>query len=195
MSVSAFNCTFLSVVHRQYTYGLPSLSQAPSAKVSANQTGASPCSEPRILTILLRAGFISFITCGTIAGPNPVAFNNVKEYEHWIWMNLKYCDDQPVSTNMELINRPSQQVVMSLSDFRLILLEVRILVSNAYEHTMDRYFCIKLLYSSFCASLSFCVNYLQLYSSFLIASTHLFIPLDPCFLDSSVAKVWLRTEV
>ena len=73
-----------------------------------------------ILSILLRAGFVSSITRGTIAGPDPISFNNVKECERRIWANLKYRDDQPVLTNMELISRPSQRVYMSLSDLRLI---------------------------------------------------------------------------
>jgi len=73
-----------------------------------------------ILNILLRSGFISSITRGTIAGPDPIAFNNAKEYERRIWANLKYRDDQPVLNNMELISRPSQRVFMSLSDLRLI---------------------------------------------------------------------------
>ena len=73
-----------------------------------------------ILSILLRAGFISSISRGIVAGPDPVSFKKVKEYERWIWANLKYGDDQAVLTNMELISRPSQRVFMSSSDLRLI---------------------------------------------------------------------------
>ena len=49
----------------------------------------------------------------------------------------------------------------------------------------NRYFCIKFLYSSLCDSLSFHVNYLPLYSSFLQQVHIFFIPSDLCILDSA----------
>ncbi|KAF8962349.1 ribosomal protein S8 [Flammula alnicola] len=73
-----------------------------------------------ILSILLRAGFISSITRGTIAGPDPQGFGVVKESERRIWADLKYRDDQPVLSNMELISRPSRRVYMTPSEIRLI---------------------------------------------------------------------------
>jgi hypothetical protein len=63
------------------------------------------------------------MTCGTIAGPDPVFFNvvffNVEEYERRKWANVKYRDDHPVFTNMDLIDRPSQRVFTFFSDLRL----------------------------------------------------------------------------
>ena len=44
------------------------------------------------------------------------------------------------------------------------MLEARILVSNAYED-MDRYFCIKFLYSSICDSLSITYHYILPFDS------------------------------
>ncbi|PPR06456.1 hypothetical protein CVT24_002617 [Panaeolus cyanescens] len=73
-----------------------------------------------ILNILLRAGFISSLTRGTIAGPSPADFAGAKESERRIWAELKYRDDQPVLTSMELISKPSRRVFMSLKDIRMI---------------------------------------------------------------------------
>ncbi|KAH9477937.1 37S ribosomal protein S8, mitochondrial [Psilocybe cubensis] len=73
-----------------------------------------------ILNILLRAGFISSITRGTINGPNPAEFNAAKESERRIWADLKYRDDQPVLSNMELISLPSRRVFMDLAGIRAI---------------------------------------------------------------------------
>ncbi|KAF5318833.1 hypothetical protein D9619_010787 [Psilocybe cf. subviscida] len=73
-----------------------------------------------ILNILLRAGFVSSVTRGTAAGPDPVRFLQAKESERRIWADLKYRDDQPVLNHMELISKPSKRVFMSLTDIRLI---------------------------------------------------------------------------
>lgn len=73
-----------------------------------------------ILNILLRAGFISSMTRGTTAGPDPALFLTAKESERRIWADLKYRDDQPVLSHMELISKPSKRVFMSLTDIRLI---------------------------------------------------------------------------
>ncbi|CAA7268524.1 unnamed protein product [Cyclocybe aegerita] len=73
-----------------------------------------------ILSILLRSGFVSSLTRGTIAGPSPDEFTTAKPSEQRIWAMLKYRDDQPVLQTMELISRPSRRVFMELSDIRLI---------------------------------------------------------------------------
>lgn len=73
-----------------------------------------------ILSILLRAGFISSITRGTTVGPDPVSFNLAKESERRIWADLKYRDDLPVLNNMELISRPSRRVFLELAGIRAI---------------------------------------------------------------------------
>jgi ribosomal protein S8 len=81
-----------------------------------------------ILNVLLRAGFISSLTRGTIAGPSPSQFNSpnnsktttTKESQRRIWATLKYRDDQPVLHTMELISKPSRRVFMDLKDLRMI---------------------------------------------------------------------------
>ncbi|KAF8198618.1 ribosomal protein S8 [Pholiota molesta] len=73
-----------------------------------------------ILSILMRAGFISSLTRGTLAGPDPTAFTTAKESERRIWANLKYRDDQPVLSRMELISKPSRRVYMMPSEIRLL---------------------------------------------------------------------------
>ncbi|PPQ68458.1 hypothetical protein CVT26_006046 [Gymnopilus dilepis] len=55
-----------------------------------------------------------------MAGPDPEAFNNAKESERRIWADLKYRDDLPVLSNMELISRPSRRVFLELSGIRAI---------------------------------------------------------------------------
>ncbi|KAF9476809.1 FAD/NAD(P)-binding domain-containing protein [Pholiota conissans] len=73
-----------------------------------------------ILSILMRAGFVSALTRGTIAGPDPSAFTTAKESERRIWANLKYRDDQPVLNHMELISKPSRRVYMQPHEIRLL---------------------------------------------------------------------------
>ncbi|KAF8880033.1 hypothetical protein BD779DRAFT_1107579 [Infundibulicybe gibba] len=71
-----------------------------------------------ILSILLRAGFISAITRGTIEAPSPEAFHKVGDAQRRIWADLKYRDDRPVLHNMELISKPSKRVYMELQEIR-----------------------------------------------------------------------------
>jgi ribosomal protein S8 len=73
-----------------------------------------------ILSILLRAGFISSITRGTIEKPSPTDFNNAGEAQRRIWANLKYRDDRAVLQNMALVSMPSRRVFMELDEIRRI---------------------------------------------------------------------------
>jgi len=73
-----------------------------------------------ILSILLRAGFVSALTRGTISGPDPSAFAAAKESERRIWAALKYRDDQPVLRRMGLVSLPSRRVYMPPSELRLL---------------------------------------------------------------------------
>jgi ribosomal protein S8 len=71
-----------------------------------------------ILSILLRAGFISNLTRGTIDSPSPAEFNEVGEAQRRIWAELKYRDDRPVLSDMELISKPSKRIFMDTGDIR-----------------------------------------------------------------------------
>jgi ribosomal protein S8 len=55
-----------------------------------------------ILNVLLRAGFINSITRGTLSTPDPIAWQTAPESKRMIWADLKYREDRPVLTNMEL---------------------------------------------------------------------------------------------
>jgi ribosomal protein S8 len=73
-----------------------------------------------ILSILLRAGFLSNITRGTVEGPSPDLFNDAGEAQRRIWAELKYRDDRPVLHNMSLVSMPSRRVFMDLGEIRRI---------------------------------------------------------------------------
>ncbi|KAL4068633.1 ribosomal protein S8 [Scleroderma yunnanense] len=73
-----------------------------------------------ILSILLRAGFLTSLTRGTIALPSPSDFERVGEAQRRIWAELKYRDDRPVLSNMSLISMPSRRVFMDLGEIRRI---------------------------------------------------------------------------
>ncbi|KAK7031278.1 hypothetical protein VNI00_013529 [Paramarasmius palmivorus] len=73
-----------------------------------------------ILSILLRAGFVSNLTRGTIEEPSPAKFNEVREAQQRIWADLKYRDDRPVLNHMELVSKPSKRIFMDLSEIRQI---------------------------------------------------------------------------
>ncbi|KAI9058024.1 ribosomal protein S8 [Trametes sanguinea] len=71
-----------------------------------------------ILAILLRSGFLSNVTRGTVEAPSPTDFHAVKDSHKRIWADLKYRDDRPVLSEMELISRPSKPIFMDLSEIR-----------------------------------------------------------------------------
>ncbi|KAF5392884.1 hypothetical protein D9757_000874 [Collybiopsis confluens] len=71
-----------------------------------------------ILSILLRAGFISNLTRGTATFPDPALFSSVPESQRRIWADLKYRDDLPVLTGMELVSKSSKRVFMNLGEIR-----------------------------------------------------------------------------
>jgi len=69
-----------------------------------------------ILTILLRHGFVSTVTRGTVAEPNPQAFLKVPPNEQRLWADLKYRDDRAVLSTMMPISKPSKRVFMTRSE-------------------------------------------------------------------------------
>lgn len=71
-----------------------------------------------ILSILLRAGFLSNLTRGTIASPSPSHFDHVSEPQRRIWAELKYRDDRPVLSHMQLVSKPSRRVFMEPGEIR-----------------------------------------------------------------------------
>lgn len=73
-----------------------------------------------ILSILLRSGFVSSLTRGTISSPNPEAFHHVSDAQKRIWADLKFREDLPVLSHMELVSKPSKRVYMDVADIRLI---------------------------------------------------------------------------
>ena len=73
-----------------------------------------------ILSILLRTGFISSLTRGTIDGPSPDAFHTVGEAQKRIWAELKYREDRPVLSSMSLVSKSSRRVFMDTSEIRRI---------------------------------------------------------------------------
>lgn len=73
-----------------------------------------------ILSILLRHGFLTSLTRGTIVSPNPGAFPLVGSSQKRIWAQLKYREDLPVLSEMKLISKPSKRVYMDPGRIRLI---------------------------------------------------------------------------
>ena len=73
-----------------------------------------------ILNILLRQGFITNMTQGTVAQPSPEDFRTAGEAQRRIWADLKYRDDRPVLNAMSLISRPSKNVHMTHSELMLV---------------------------------------------------------------------------
>ncbi|TFK22389.1 mitochondrial ribosomal protein subunit S8 [Coprinopsis marcescibilis] len=73
-----------------------------------------------ILSILLRAGFISSVTRGTTHKPSPTDFHTAGDAERRIWADLKYRNDMPVLSEMELVSKPSKRIYMDVSEIRRI---------------------------------------------------------------------------
>lgn len=73
-----------------------------------------------ILSILLRAGFITNLTRGTTAQPSPEQFHEASEPQKRIWAELKYREDRPVLTTMELISMPSRKIHMDTKEILLL---------------------------------------------------------------------------
>ncbi|KAF8508250.1 ribosomal protein S8 [Hysterangium stoloniferum] len=74
-----------------------------------------------ILSILLRNGFLTTLTRGTTQLADPIQFHSVPESQRRIWAMLKYRDDRPVLSDMELISTPSKRVFMELKELRCIV--------------------------------------------------------------------------
>ncbi|EPQ53475.1 ribosomal protein S8 [Gloeophyllum trabeum ATCC 11539] len=73
-----------------------------------------------ILSILLRAGFLTSLTRGTAQAPAPLDWAKAGEAERRIWAQLKYRDDRPVLSAMELVSRPSKRIFMDAGEIRRI---------------------------------------------------------------------------
>ncbi|KAH8830151.1 ribosomal protein S8 [Flagelloscypha sp. PMI_526] len=73
-----------------------------------------------VLSVLLRTGFISSLTRGTIESPSPSDFLNAPIAQRRIWADLKYRDDLPVLSSIESVSKPSKRVLMTLNDIRLV---------------------------------------------------------------------------
>jgi ribosomal protein S8 len=71
-----------------------------------------------ILSILLRAGFLTNITRGTTDAPSPEEFLDVREAQRRIWVDLKYRNDRPVLENMHLVSKPRKRVFMDIGEIR-----------------------------------------------------------------------------
>ncbi|KII84676.1 hypothetical protein PLICRDRAFT_46070 [Plicaturopsis crispa FD-325 SS-3] len=74
-----------------------------------------------ILSILLRAGFLSSLSRGTPAAASPEAFLQAPSpAQQRIWADLKYRDDRPVLSAMELVSMPSKKVWLDLRGIRAL---------------------------------------------------------------------------
>ncbi|EIM83404.1 ribosomal protein S8 [Stereum hirsutum FP-91666 SS1] len=71
-----------------------------------------------ILSILLRAGFLTTLTRGTIETPSPAEFMNAGDAQRRIWADLKYRNDRPVMERMQLISMPSKRIFMDVAEIR-----------------------------------------------------------------------------
>ena len=73
-----------------------------------------------ISSILLRHGFLSNVTRGTTHSPSPSEWQEVKEPQRRIWLDLKYRDNSPVLSTAELISKPSKKIFMGVDDIHRI---------------------------------------------------------------------------
>ncbi|KAF7291882.1 37S ribosomal protein S8, mitochondrial [Mycena indigotica] len=72
-----------------------------------------------ILSILLRSGFVSNVSRGTITAADPSLFNaEANDANKRIWAVLKYRNDLPVLHHMSAISKPSKRVFMDLTEIR-----------------------------------------------------------------------------
>lgn len=71
-----------------------------------------------VLSILLRSGFITNITRGTVEAPSPEKFGEAGEAQRRIWADLKYRNDRPILENMHLVSKPSKRVFMDINEIR-----------------------------------------------------------------------------
>lgn len=66
-----------------------------------------------ILTILLRHGFLTNITRGTLQGPEPLEFTNTHPSMQRLWADLKFRNDRAVLNSMSPVSKPSKRVFMT----------------------------------------------------------------------------------
>jgi len=90
--------------------------RARHAHIAVNHTNQNLA----ILSILLQAGFLTFITRGTTDVPDPSLFHDAPDARRRIWAALKYREDRPVLSRMELVSLPSRRLFMDPHEVRLI---------------------------------------------------------------------------
>ncbi|KIO28543.1 hypothetical protein M407DRAFT_242975 [Tulasnella calospora MUT 4182] len=73
-----------------------------------------------IASIMLRHGFLSNVTRGTVNSADPDEWHAAPEPHRRIWVDLKYRDDLPVLSKAEVISKPSKRVVLTPEDVRRI---------------------------------------------------------------------------
>ena len=69
----------------------------------------------------LLTGFISSLTRGTAAAPDPSEWSVVSEPFRRIWATLKYRSDRPVLSTMELVSLPSKRIHMDAYGVRRLV--------------------------------------------------------------------------
>ena len=67
------------------------------------------------------AGFVSSLTRGTAAAPDPSEWFAVSEPHRRIWASLKYRSDRPVLSAMELVSLPSKRIHMNAYGIRRLV--------------------------------------------------------------------------
>jgi len=60
----------------------------------------------------MREGFISSVTRGSAAEPSPTSWASAPESRKRIWATLKYRDDRPVLSSMEVVSKPSRRIFL-----------------------------------------------------------------------------------
>lgn len=70
------------------------------------------CELELIMCALCHLGFVSSVTRGSASTPSPTEWAVVPESRKRIWATLKYRDDRPVLTSMEVVSKPSRRIFL-----------------------------------------------------------------------------------
>src|SRR5436305_14183626 len=78
-----------------------------------------------ILALMLgfqKEGFISTITRGSIAGPDEVYTQTTQANiaSRRLWLGLKYYDNEPVMSKIELLSKPKQRLWLNVEQLKMI---------------------------------------------------------------------------
>ncbi|KAK8104313.1 mitochondrial 37S ribosomal protein uS8m [Apiospora kogelbergensis] len=106
--------------------GLPAIANLCSHLQNASKARLGLTSAPhtkynlKVVLALQKAGFLSFVTRGTLSTYEPEPLTTANIARQRLWVGLKYSDNAPVLRKMQAISTPKRPITMKLPDLERV---------------------------------------------------------------------------